>query len=266
MLHPIIRDCAGDLQPIPAALAALTGQPVTAVVSTLRRCFVDLKPLAGVGKEVAPEDACHAALYRFGYQPHRLYADHRRHRALGELLTTHGQAPGEPEALLAICENGSAFAFFGGSASSCARNTVSNLAELVRLGELDLNAEVRFAITIVPDKLTPIASPDHKFLESLAIPAFALADAYNIEVIPLSWPYWSLTFPGEMTDGEAGSGATQVCGEHELLSVINDRVRAHESALEIARALLKPMRLERAVVHPQNDHRTNGTKAATRRL
>ena len=243
MLHPIIRDCAGDLQPIPAALAALTGQPVTAVLSTLRRCIADLKPLAGVGKEVFAEDACHAVLYRFGYAPHRLYADHRRHRALGELLTTHGQAPGEPEALLAICRNGSTFAFFGRSASSRARSAPSTVPDLVRAGELDLDAQVRFAISIVPNKATPIASPDHKFLESVAIPAYALADAYDIEVLSLGWPYWNLTFPGEMTDGEPGSGTTQVCGEHELLSVINDRVRAHARAVEFTAELLGTMRV-----------------------
>jgi len=67
---------------------------------------------------------------------------------------------------------------------------------------------VRFAFTVKAHRPMPIAPPDHKFLESVAIPAFALADAYNIEVMPVGWPYWNLFFPGEMTDGGPGSGAT----------------------------------------------------------
>ena len=98
---------------------------------------------------------------------------------------------------------------------------------------MDLDAPVRFAFTVTAPRPAPIVAPDHKFLESVAIPAFALADAYNIEVMPVEWPYWNLSFPGEMTDGGPGSGATLVCGEHELLSAINDRVRQVEHAGEV---------------------------------
>ncbi|CAN7773096.1 hypothetical protein LJR290_007632 [Variovorax sp. LjRoot290] len=101
-----------------------------------------------------------------------------------------------------------------------------------------MDAPVRFAFTVTPYRAVPLASPDHGFLESVAGPAFALADAYSIEVLPVGWPYWNLSFPGEMTDGTPGSGDTLVCGEHELLSVINDRVRQVEQAGQMTGELL----------------------------
>ena len=72
-----------------------------------------------------------------------------------------------------------------------------------------------------------------------------VADAYNIEVMPVGWPYWSLSFPSEMTDGGPGSGATLVCGEHELLSVINERVRRLQRADETTEEVMARMRLGR---------------------
>lgn len=241
-LHPIIRDRAGAVQPIPAAIAAITGQPLTEVVRMLGQCIHALKGLAGVNGEVAPEDASHAALLRFGYEPHRLYADERRRRLMGELLRAYAASPGPSERLFVICESGDAFAFLGSQASAWTGSAPTTLAPLVRAGTLDLDARVRFGITVTAHRPAPIVEPDHKFLESVAIPAFALADAYNIEVLPVGWPYWNLTFPGELTDGEPGSTATMVCGEHELLCVINDRVRQHQLADEVAAALMDQLR------------------------
>lgn len=237
-LSPIIRDRAGAVQPIPAALAAITGQPLTEVSRMLWQCIRALKGLAGVNGEVSPEDASHAALHRFGYEPHRLYADQRRRPLMGELLRAYAASPGPCERLFVICESGDAFAFLGNQASAWTGSAPTTLTALVRAGTVDLDAHVRFAFTVTTHRPAPIVSPDHKFLESVAIPAFALADAYNVEVLPVGWPYWNLTFPGEMTDGGPGSGATLVCGEHELLSVINDRVRMLELAGEAATELL----------------------------
>jgi hypothetical protein len=240
-LSPIIRDRAGPVQPVPAAIAALTGQPLTEVVRVLHQCLTDLRALAGVRGRVAVEDACHAALHRFGYAAHRLYSDHRRHRALGELLTAYARAPGESERLLVLCDDGSVFAFFGQQVSTSVRSAPQAVNALARDGELDLGKVVRFALTFNTAKAAPIAAPDHRFLESIAIPAFALADAYGIEIMPMGWPYWNLTFPEAMTDGEPGSGDTLVCGEHELLEVVSGRVRAHECANELAREFLQAL-------------------------
>ncbi len=241
-LNPIIRDQAGAVQPISAAIAAITGQPLTEVGRMLWQCIDALKGLAGVNGEVSPEDASHVALNRFGYLPHRLYADQRRHPLMGELLRSYAASPGPCERLFVICESGDAFAFLGGQASAWTGSAPTTLTALVRAGTVDLDAPVRFAFTVTAHRPVPIASPDHKFLESVAIPAFALADAYNIEVMPVGWPYWNLSFPGEMTDGAPGSGETLVCGEHELLSVINDRVRQHQHADESVAALMDQLR------------------------
>ena len=240
-LHPIIRDRAGEVEPIPAALAAITGQALTVVDRMLRQCMADLKGLSGVNGEVSPEDACHAAFFRFGYDPHRLYADVRRRPAMGELLRAYARTPGPVERLFAICDGG-AFAFLGSQAAAWTRSAPADLGTLVRDGTLDMQASVRFAFTVTRQRVVALALPDHKFLESVAVPAFALADAYNIEVRPMGWPYWNLSFPGEMTDGAPESGATLVCGEHELLSVINDRVRQLERADETAEALIVQLR------------------------
>ena len=241
-LHPIIRDQPGGVQPIPAAIAAITGQPLTAVARVLKECLADLKGMAGVDRSVSPEDACHGALHRFGYEPHRLYADVRRHRAMGELLGGYARAPGSCECLFALCESGDAFAFLGTQAASWNHSAPTELGALVTAGTLDMNAPVRFAFTVIRQRVVAPLSPDHKFLETVAIPALALADAYNIEVMPVGWPYWNLSFPRELTDGEPGSGAALVCGEHELLSVINDRVRLHQRADETTAALMAHLR------------------------
>jgi hypothetical protein len=49
-----------------------------------------------------------------------------------------------------------------------------------------------------------------------------------------------------MTDGGPGSGATLVCGEHELLSVINERVRQFQQAGETTEQLVARLRRGRA--------------------
>lgn len=241
-LSPIIRDRAGPVRPIPAAIAAITGQPLTEVFRMLWKCITDLKGLAGVDGEVSGEDGCHAALHRFGYEPHRLYADVRRRPLMAEMLRAYAQSPGPSERLLAIFDSGDAFAFLGSQAAAWTSSAPTDLGSLVRAGTLEMDKPVRFAFTVTLQRAVPRVSPDHKFLESVANPAFALADAYNIEVLPAGWPYWNLSFPGEMTDGAPGSGATTVCGEHELLSVINDRVRQLQRADETTEALMAQLR------------------------
>lgn len=244
-LSPIIRDRAGAVQPIPAAIAAITGQPLTEVSRMLWQCIDALKGLSGVKGEVSPEDACRAALHRFGYEPHRLYAHERRRPVMGELLRAYAGSPGPCDRLFVICKSGDAFAFLGNEVSAWTRSAPTTLTALVQAGTLELDMPVRFAFTVKAHRPVPIASPDHKFLESVAIPAFALADAYNIEVLPVGWPYWNLCFPREMTDGWPSSGATLVCGEHELLSVINDRVRQLHRADETTEELMIRLRLGR---------------------
>ena len=60
----------------------------------------------------------------------------------------------------------------------------TTLTALVKAGTLELDMPVRFAFTVKAHRSVPIASPDHKFLESVTIPAFELPDAY-IEVMPV---------------------------------------------------------------------------------
>ena len=245
-LRPIIRDRAGAVQPIPAAIAAITGQPLTEVGRMLLQCTDALKGLAGIHAEVSPEDACHAALHRFGYEPHRLYAGQWRRPFMGELLRAYAGSPGPCERLLVICESGDAFAFSGNAASAWTGSAPTTLTALVQAGTLELDMPVRFAFTVRAHRSVPIASPDHKFLESMASQAFALAAAYHIEVLPVGWPYWNLSFPRGMTDGGPGSAATLVCGEHELLSVINERVRQFQQADETTEQLVARLRRGRA--------------------
>jgi len=244
-LNPIIRDRVGAVHPVLAAIASITGQPLTAVVQVARTCIADLKGLAGLNRDVSVEDACHAALCRFGYDPHRLYADEHRRPRMGELLRTYARSPGPCERLFAICESGDAFAFLGGQVATSTNCAPTALGALVRVGTLDLDAPVHFAFTVIRRRVVEPVAPDHKFLEAVAEWAFALADAYNIEVIPVSWPYWNLSFPNEMTDGTPGSGAlVLVCGEHELLCVINDRVRQLQRANEMLGGLLTRLRCD----------------------
>lgn len=47
-LRPIIRDRAGAVGPIPAAIAAITGQPLTAVVRMLSQSIAAPKGMSGV--------------------------------------------------------------------------------------------------------------------------------------------------------------------------------------------------------------------------
>lgn len=115
---------------------------------------------------------------------------------MGELLRAYA-GPGPCERLFVICESGGAYAFLGNEASVWTGSAPPTLTALVQAGTLELDMPVRFAFTVKAHRPVPIASPDHKFLESVAIPAFALADAFNIEVTPVAWPYWTLSFPGE---------------------------------------------------------------------
>lgn len=232
-LQPIIRDRAGTVEPVPAVIAAMTGQPITEVVRVLRQCITDLKALAGVRAAVAVQDACHAALHRFGYNGHRLFADDRRHRALGELFTAYSNTPGESELLLALCEDGEALAFLGQQVSSRARSAPRGVNAAVLAGDVNMRTVVRFALTFRATRPAPIASPDHRFLETIAIPAFALAEAYGIEITPMGWPYWNVTFPEALIDGSPGNGEQVVCGEHELLEAVSGRVHLQQLACEL---------------------------------
>ena len=45
-----------------------------------------------------------------------------------------------------------------------------------------------------------------------------------------------------MTDGEPGSGARLICGENELISVINDRVRQLQRVDETTGELMARLR------------------------
>jgi hypothetical protein len=240
-LFPIVRDLPGPVEPISAAIAAITGQPLTTVCRVLQQCIVDLEGLAGLNGNVAAEDAVHAALHRFGYEPHRLYADAHRRPLMGQLLRAYGQAAGRAERLIAICDSGDSFAILGSQVAGASSSAPADLGAFVRSGALDIDAPVRFAFTVTPRRAMPVASPDHEFLEAIAGPAFALADAYNIEVHPAGWPYWNISFPSDLTDGTPGSDVIVVCGEHELLSVIDDRVRQVERAGQITCSLLARM-------------------------
>jgi hypothetical protein len=240
-LFPIVRDLPGPVEPLPAAIAAITGQPLTAVCRALQQCVADLRGLAGLNGDVSPEDALHATLHRFGYEPHRLYADAHRRPLMGQLLQAYGQAAGRAEPLIAICDSGDSFAVLGSQVAGASCSAPADLRAFVQRGELDIDEPVRFAYTVTPRRAVPVASPDHVFLEAIAGPAFALADAYDIEVHPAGWPYWNLSFPSDLTDGTPESDVTVVCGEHELLSVINDRVRLAERAGHIASSLLGRM-------------------------
>lgn len=162
---------------------------------------------------------------------------------MGELLRTYARSPGPCERLFAICESGDAFAFLGGQVAAWTNCAPTVLGALVRVGTLDMDAHVHFAFTVIRRRVVEPVAPDHKSLENVAEWAFALADAYN-KVIAVSWPYWNLSFPNEMTDGTAGSGAMLVCGEHELLCVINDRVRQLQRANEMLGGLMTRLRCD----------------------
>ena len=121
-----------------------------------------------------------------------------------------------------------------------------------------MDAPVHFAFTVIRRRVVEPVAPDHKSLENVAEWAFALADAYN-KVIAVSWPYWNLSFPNEMTDGTAGSGAMLVCGEHELLCVINDRVRQLQRANEMLGGLMTRLRCDPPVSCDETSPRANMT-------
>jgi hypothetical protein len=70
-LNPIIRDRAGAVHPGLAAIASITGQPLTAVVQV----------------------------------PDRLYADERRRPRMGELLRTYARDSPKGEASLPLHDN-----------------------------------------------------------------------------------------------------------------------------------------------------------------
>lgn len=93
-------------------------------------------------------------------------------------------AAGSSEMLLAICQ---AYAVLGMKASCWAGSDVREVLALERRGTMDANTSVRFAITVKRERTVPIETSNHDFLEAVAIPAYALAEAYSLE-----WPYWSL--------------------------------------------------------------------------
>lgn len=244
ILHPIIRDQAGAPKPLSAAIAAISGQPLSAVTRALKAACRDLRGLAGISRAVAIEDAAHMVLARFGFSPSRLYADARRRPALIELLRVYARAPGaSPQRLLVLCEGGAAYAVRGGQIAACGCAAPRELDTAISDGLVDPQARVNFALTFVVRARVPVAQPDHRFLEQAAIAAYALAEAYGIEVVPFDWPYWSISFPGELSDGAPGSETTLVCGEHELLSAISGRVCQHETAAEATRLTLQRLSL-----------------------
>ena len=60
-----------------------------------------------------------------------------------------------------------------------------------------------------------------------------------IDLLPADWPYWSIAFPQDLTDGAPGSTRRLVCGEYELLTTVSHHVRQHVAAVETATSLLK---------------------------
>lgn len=239
-LHPIIRDVAGDPDPLAAALAALTGQPLSAVEKVLRSVDASLRKLTRVQGAAPLEDAAHLALLRFGHSPARLYCDAARSRRLGEVLEAYASAPGpHPQKLFIVHADGAVHAICGHRVSSADRSAPRFLDSEIADRRLDLDARIVFALTFVERVTVPVAQPDHGFLEAAAIAAYALAEAYDIDLLPADWPYWSIAFPQDLTDGAPGSGRRLVCGEYELLTTVSQHVRQHVAAVETAASILK---------------------------
>jgi hypothetical protein len=239
-LHPIIRDVPGDPHPVAAALAALTGQPLSAVEAVLRTVDTDLKKLTRHQGPTSIDDAAHLALLRFGHAPARLYGDAARRRRLGDVLDAYAKAPGRhPQKLFVVREDGVVHAICGHRISGADRSAPRFLEAEIADQRLDLDARVVFALTFVERINVPAAQPDHSFLEAAAIAAYALAEAYDIDLLPADWPYWSIAFPQDLTDGAPGSTRRLVCGEYELLTTVSHHVRQHVAAVETAASLLK---------------------------
>ena len=74
---------------------------------------------------------------------------------------------GAVQPVLVICESGDAFALLGTQVACWTGGAPSDLGALARAGTLDLDAPVRFGLTVTDERPIPIASPDHKFLEAL---------------------------------------------------------------------------------------------------
>jgi hypothetical protein len=239
-LHPIIRDIPGEPHPLAAALAALTGQPLSAVEKVLRSVDTALQRLTRRRGPTQIEDAAHLALLRFGHAPARLYCDATRSRRLGSVLAAYAKAPGRhPQKLFLVRDDGGVHAICGsrisGADCSAPRLVDVEMAEQ----RLDLDARIVFALTFVERVSVPRAQPDHGFLEATAIAAYALAEAYDIDLLPADWPYWSIAFPQDLTDGAPGSARQLVCGEYELLNTVSQHVRQHVAAVESAANILK---------------------------
>ncbi|MGJ7490251.1 hypothetical protein [Variovorax sp. ZT4R33] len=239
-LHPIIRDVAGEPHPLAAALAAMTGQPLSAVERVLRDADSTLKRLTRRTGPTSIEDAAHLALLRFGHAPSRLYCDANRRSRLGDVLAAYAGTPGNaPEKLLVVQEDGVVHAICGQRLSGAQCSAPRALAMEIVDRRLDIEARVVFALSFVARVDVPLAQPDHGFLEATAIAAYALAEAYDIDLLPADWPYWSIAFPQDLTDGAPGSARRLVCGEYELLTTVSQHVRQHVAAVESAASVLK---------------------------
>lgn len=245
-LHPIIRDVPGEPHPLAAALAALTGQPLSAVENVLRSVDTALQRLSRRRGPTQIDDAAHLALLRFGHSPARLYCDATRSRRLGSVLAAYADAPGRfPQKLLLVREDGGVHAICGARISSADGAAPRWLDAEIADGRLALDTRIVFALTFVERVGVPRAQPDHSFLEATAIAAYALAEAYDIDLLPADWPYWSIAFPIDLTDGAPGSARRLVCGEYELLSTVSQHVRQHVAAVESAATLLRGYSLAR---------------------
>lgn len=242
-LRPIVRDRAGPIEPLAAALAAITGQPLSEIDRVLGGCRTELAGLAGVGGRVSDADAIHASLQRLGFKISRLYVDARCSPALGQLLNVYRWTEQTPEPMIAICESGDVFAFFASEVSAWTKSTSSSIDELICAGVVDLDEPVRFAMSVGLHREVPIVQPDRAFLRALATSAFALAAAYNIGIEMAKWPFWVVTFPEALRDGPLASPEASVCGEHELLMVISDRVRLFEQAHRVAEEAIARFRV-----------------------
>lgn len=224
----------------------MTGQPISAVERVLRSVDQTLRKLTRRNGPVLIEDAAHLALHRFGHTPMRLYCDATRSRRFGDLLAAYAVAPGDaPQKLLVVRQDGMVHAICGDRISGLDCSAPRPLDGEIDERHLDLDARVTFALSFTERVVVPMEQPDHGFLEATAVAAYALAEAYDIDLFPADWPYWSIAFPQDLTDGAPGSVRQLVCGEYELLTTVSKHVRQHVEAVECAATILKGYSLPR---------------------
>jgi len=221
-----------------AAIAAITGQPLTAVSRASKQCLKDLTGLACPSSRLLPEDVSHATLSRLGFRSHKFYACVEPLPMLGDVLRAYMMDPGRVKWLLVVSETDDVFAFVGNEVANWRNAAPIHRDAAIKAGFLDLCMPVRFAVTVVAHRPTAIQPPDHAFLATLALPALGLAEAYEIKVDALDHPYWCVTFPEQLMTESARSRLQIVCGEHELLRVLCERVKSLETAIHAAAELI----------------------------